>query len=534
MLNSAHDSSCACSSDEVVDQVLVRYYEARQIGDGLTHDAMRALAAQVSAPAGATVVANPTARPRSGLVDARIPGSGPCHFVGPDGTPHAAQPIAAGGGDGFQTMVTGQKVRWVLDLMRASEFAGRQIHAYEVTPVPNTTDQHDILLIEARGTDARIDLTELKEQMLALGEAGHTMSLKLEVAPVRHVLFDTGVIEGFGWSCFTAVEGEAPSTAVTGDADANTLTNEHLRVVVDASDGTYAIETTGLRVKGCGRLVDDGDGGDTYNYSPPADDTVVDRPEAVRVETTETGPARGRVTITTAYTWPAFAIGDERACTSRSDETVRATVRTTLELRPGERFLRVAHEIDNPARDHRLRAHFPLPAPVDGSDAECAFAVVHRGLTAEGGVHEYGLPDVPVPSLRRRGRRRGRARTPARRAPRIRGGRRGPGARAHAAALGRLPLADRTAAAPEPGRTAQRTRRPATPRETDRRVRSAVACGRLASGRLLRRRRRIARTVRTRPGGGAHRCKPSDRGHALSGSTARRYRPSTGYRAASS
>jgi mannosylglycerate hydrolase len=42
-----------------------------------------------------------------------------------------------------------------------------------------------------------------------------------------------------------------------------------------------------------------------------------------------------------------------------------------------------------------LRAHFPLPAPVDGSDAECAFAVVHRGLTAEGGVHEFGLPTFP-------------------------------------------------------------------------------------------------------------------------------------------
>ena len=41
---------------------------------------------------------------------------------------------------------------------------------------------------------------------------------------------------------------------------------------------------------------------------------------------------------------------------------------------------------------HRLRAHFPLPAPVDGSDAECAFAIVHRGLTAEGGPHEFGLP----------------------------------------------------------------------------------------------------------------------------------------------
>jgi alpha-mannosidase len=39
-----------------------------------------------------------------------------------------------------------------------------------------------------------------------------------------------------------------------------------------------------------------------------------------------------------------------------------------------------------------LRAHFPLPARVTGSDAECAYAIVHRGLTAEGGPHEFGLP----------------------------------------------------------------------------------------------------------------------------------------------
>ena len=101
---------------------------------------------------------------------------------------------------------------------------------------------------------------------------------------------------------------------------------------------------------------------------------------------------RARVVIDAAYTWPAEAIGDWRACERRSDTTVSCAVRTTLELRAGERFLRVAHEIDNRARDHRLRAHFALPAVATGSDAECAFAVVHRGLTAEGGPHEHGLP----------------------------------------------------------------------------------------------------------------------------------------------
>ncbi len=65
---------------------------------------------------------------------------------------------------------------------------------------------------------------------------------------------------------------------------------------------------------------------------------------------------------------------------------------TTLELRTGESFLRVRTEFDNRCRDHRLRAHFPLPHQVGHSAAECAFAVVERGLTAEGGPNETGLP----------------------------------------------------------------------------------------------------------------------------------------------
>jgi alpha-mannosidase len=71
---------------------------------------------------------------------------------------------------------------------------------------------------------------------------------------------------------------------------------------------------------------------------------------------------------------------------------VQAEVHTTYELRAHERFVRVRVELDHRVRDHRLRAHFPLPVRVFGSDAECAFAVVRRPLVAEGGPHESGLP----------------------------------------------------------------------------------------------------------------------------------------------
>jgi alpha-mannosidase len=392
ILNSAHDSSCACSDDEVVDQVVVRYAEARQIGGGLARDAVHALAHEVASPAGATLVANSAMRARSGVVEVRLPGTGPCTFVDAHGRARPTQTIDDGEvDDGYQTTVNGQKVRWVLDVMRGTEFAGRQIASYKVR---ERGDAHEVVLREAQPGEERCDLAELKAEMLALGGQGRRIQLRVEPAPMRRVIFDTGAIDGFGWACFTAHDTEPPSGLVQRDGP-RAISNEHLRVDV-ATDGTFSVETVdGLRVQGLGRLVDGGDGGDTYNYSPPTIDTVVDRAKTVNVTVIESGPVRARAVVHTVYELPAFAPGDYRLCPRRSEETVECAIATTIELRAGERFVRVMHDIENQARDHRLRAHFPLPARVQRSHAECAFAVVERGLTAEGAPHEYGLPTFP-------------------------------------------------------------------------------------------------------------------------------------------
>src|SRR5437762_4585537 len=65
--NSAHDSVCGCSADEVSAQVLVRYAEAEQIADELTQRALDRIAAQ--APDGSTVVVNPSPHPRTEVVE---------------------------------------------------------------------------------------------------------------------------------------------------------------------------------------------------------------------------------------------------------------------------------------------------------------------------------------------------------------------------------------------------------------------------------------------------------------------------------
>jgi hypothetical protein len=163
------------------------------------------------------------------------------------------------------------------------------------------------------------------------------------------------------------------------------LGNGLVDVGIDAG-GTFSLGG----VPGFGRLVDGGDCGDTYNWCPPVEDTLVDTPADVDVEVTEAGPLRGRVVITTTYRWPERCEG-----LARRVGEVAHTVVTTLELRAGERFVRVTTSLDNRSRDHRLRAHFPLPAPADRSHAECAFAVVDRGLDAEGGPTEAPLPTYP-------------------------------------------------------------------------------------------------------------------------------------------
>jgi len=392
VLNAAHDSSCACSHDEVVDEVLVRYHEARQIGDGLTRDALHRLGATVQAPAGSTVVVNPTAVARSGLVEARVTGAAeaePVHFVSLDGTPCPTQVVRIATGEGFSATVVGEKVRWVLEIMRGTEFAGAGVAGYDLRELDDASVE--VTLQSAAPGEPTVELEELRDEVLRLGGTGATVRFRVLRPSTAEVVFLTDDVPGFGWRSYNAEPGLGPSTSLrAGDGE---IANEHMHVRVDRDNGTFTVVTAdGIEIAGCNRYVDGGDGGDTYNYSPPERDRVVEAPHSVRISTVEHGPVRARLMVESTYHWPTHCIGDERSCSARSDDTAAVDVRTMLELRVGEPFVRVHTELFNLCRDHRLRAHFPLPARVDGTDAECAFAVVHRGLEAEGGPNEEPLP----------------------------------------------------------------------------------------------------------------------------------------------
>ena len=241
------------------------------------------------------------------------------------------------------------------------------------------------------GPDERPDvpIARAKREIAARMEArpDATIRMGLHQPPVRHILARVDEVTGYGWRPFEPAALSNP--VVVGPAGAPvTLDNGLVSVTVDDVSGTFSLDGR----PGYGRLVDGGDLGDSYNYSPPRQDRLIDSPTAVSVRVVESGPVRARVAVTATYTWPDHI--EPRAQERVGEQAV--DVETILELRADEPAVRVATSFVNPSRDHRLRVHFPLPEPARSSRADCAFAVVERGLTAEGRTDEFGLPTAPA------------------------------------------------------------------------------------------------------------------------------------------
>jgi 2-O-(6-phospho-alpha-D-mannosyl)-D-glycerate hydrolase len=131
-------------------------------------------------------------------------------------------------------------------------------------------------------------------------------------------------------------------------------------------------------LEGVGRLVDGGDAGDSYNFAPEHD-RIVEEPARVDVALVAAGPVRGELAVVRSYDWGA-----------------PVDVTTSVELRAGEPLCRIRVSFENPCGDHRLRFHVPLTEPATLSAGEGQFAVVERGLEAEGGFGERPLPTFPA------------------------------------------------------------------------------------------------------------------------------------------
>ena len=370
--NSAHDSICGCSVDEVSTQVLVRCAEAEQIAMGLAEDAVRREAGK--APLGTVAAFNPSPVARTGLVELSlaVPDEwDELALESADGTRVATQ-LA----DRNEPLLHREPVRgseapeWLRRRLHGRELFARRLNGMTIA------DRQITFLVDDEDNPIWLHLDELKQELaLATSGADDEWEIRIAARPRATVVAEVPA-PALGWQAFLPVEGLG-SLDDPVHVEERRLDNGLVSVVV-GDDGTLTVNG----IERVGRLVDGGDEGDSYNYAPPPDDHAVDTPDAVRVSVAAPGPVRGALSVVRAYRW--------------SREEVPVEVETLVELRAGEPFCRIKVAFDNPCDDHRLRFHVPLPRKAASSAAEGQFAVVARGLEAEAGFGEVALPTFPA------------------------------------------------------------------------------------------------------------------------------------------
>ncbi len=272
---------------------------------------------------------------------------------------------------------------------------GVDVIVWNPSPFPRAA----LVAVEVPGDEPKW-MAQNAEGALPVQALGPAVVLDAEIRRpgVQRALVPTGIVEGCSWSRIRVRPG-APVAAARGvRADKDALENDWIRCRVDP-DGTLSVvhAETGTTYVGLHRLVDEGDGGDEYNFSPPSSDAPVRAPARVSaVRCLETGPLRGTLELDLDYRIPAGLAADRA---SRAEELVEMPMTLRVSLESGRRQLDCELELENRARDHRSRVEFPLPFSVFRSHADSAYYVAARDVVPprhEAGAPEWELPTYPM------------------------------------------------------------------------------------------------------------------------------------------
>ena len=180
------------------------------------------------------------------------------------------------------------------------------------------------------------------------------------------------------------------------------IENKYYRVIAEEGNGTITImdKLNNKVFKNGHRLVDGGDAGDEYTYSPPLNDQIVIS-QLNNISTKDVGSAEATLNISGKMILPVGLKSDRK---SRADKKVECSIESEIKLYSEIQRIEFKTKFDNEACDHRLRVEFPTAIKTDQVYAEGHFDVVKRLIKfpdSEGWVekayktaHNSGFVDI--------------------------------------------------------------------------------------------------------------------------------------------
>ena len=317
--NHPHDSICGCSIDAVHEENMTRFARARQVADAVVERASSAIARRIDRPEGG----------------------------------HLRAVFFNTSGSGGTRVVEG-----VVDLPFGSAEPHRHVDP-EALDAPVVMYDNDATVVSASMPGG----AEVPLQVLDVTEVISWVKSRYETPwalHARRVRFATTVdLPACGYASVDLKVGKRDPSGNTQRAAPRTIENDLLRVTV-GDDGTALVldKRSGKLYDRCGDLLDEGDVGDEYNYSPPRSDRPVTSRDlvGVTVEAGHAGPLRNSLIVRASLPLPASATDDR---TMRASELIPVPVSLEISLDAGAARAEWRVNVDNHTRDHRLRLVFP-------------------------------------------------------------------------------------------------------------------------------------------------------------------------------
>jgi mannosylglycerate hydrolase len=414
MENHPHDSICGCSIDQVHDEMKPRFDQVEQIGTELTQQSLAAIAEQVDttgAPAdSAILVFNPHSAARTETVGAEIrlpPEADDFEILDEHGglVPYEKNRLGA---EEFVNGIFDRKGMLAsFNMVNEGRVMGMGVRTFNVRREGSQVAL-DVVLAEGEPDKAVWERGAQETLALVKDETVTTFQVRARTMAQVKTFFRAADVPGLGWKTYYVHGKKTASqptrlpgwTRILVPVAAHLASSPRSLALLErlqkkpASKPPYVIENDTFRVeaekngtltvldkrsrqtfRGLNRFEDGGDRGDEYNYCPPEHD-LKRSPRLVRVEV-EKSPLRQSLLLRLELTAPACLAADRK---SRSRQTTKMEILSRVTLTAGVDRLDIQTRVDNRARDHRLRAHFPSGIKADRAYHDGHFEVVERRI----------------------------------------------------------------------------------------------------------------------------------------------------------
>jgi alpha-mannosidase/mannosylglycerate hydrolase len=350
LINHAHDSICGCSVDAVHEDMRYRFHQSQDIATHLRDDACRKLACSVEGEIQEKelrlTVFNPSAQAFEGTteLDLDIPADWPTfnEFFGFEPKPAFRLYAAETGGE-----IPYQRLGQAMRQTRVRHYGPVFPQSYPINQVRVSAPLH----LPALG---------YATLLVRPGQAGR---------PTRHP--------------------ESPGLATSE----RSMANEIIEATIEAN-GTLTIQDkrNGQIYNRALTQEDSADIGDGWFYGMAANDqTFVSSASQASVALVHNGPYLTTFRVRTLLPLPREF---DFATMRRSDQLSEFVIDSLVSLRPGKDYLEVEMQINNTAKDHRLRLLFPSGAAAQTYLTDTPFDVVERPVALREDNYRYRELDV--------------------------------------------------------------------------------------------------------------------------------------------